>query len=100
MIARLAHGRGIEVYGCTDLLKLDLRSYSGCRPEPALRSYNATLLSGLDMNGLQRAVTTAPELEVVPAELTTAILTEHGAVPPQAIWSLGRETFSLKAAGA
>jgi translation initiation factor 2B subunit (eIF-2B alpha/beta/delta family) len=99
MIAKLARGRGIEVYGCTDLLKLDLRSYSGCRPEPALRSYDETLLAGLGVNGLQRAVTTAPELEVIPAELTTAILTEHGAVPPQAIWSLGRETFPLKASG-
>jgi translation initiation factor 2B subunit (eIF-2B alpha/beta/delta family) len=102
MIAKLARGRGMEVYGCTDLLKLDLRSYSGCRPEPALRSYDEALLAGLRLNGLhhQRAVTTAPELEVVTAELTTAILTEHGAVPPQAIWSLGRETFPLKAAGA
>ena len=100
MIARLARGRGIEVYGCTDLLKLDLRSYSGWRPEPVLRSYDETLLAGLAVNGIGRAVTTAPELDVIPAELTTAILTEYGAVPPQAIWTLGRETFPLKAAGA
>jgi len=100
MIAKLARGQDIEVYGCTDLLKLDLRSYCGRRPDPALRSYDETLLAGLSVKGLQRAVTTAPELDVIPAELTTAILTEHGAVPPQAIWSLGRETFPFQAAGA
>jgi translation initiation factor 2B subunit (eIF-2B alpha/beta/delta family) len=100
MTARLARGQGIEVYGCTDLLKLDLRSYSGCRPVPALRSYDETLLAGLSLAGLGYAVTTAPELEVIPAELTTAILTEHGAVPPQAIWGLGREIFPSKNAGA
>jgi translation initiation factor 2B subunit (eIF-2B alpha/beta/delta family) len=100
MIARLARGRGIEVYGCTDLLKLDLRSYSGWRPDPALRSYDESLLAGLSLNGVGRTITTAPELEVIPADLTTAILTEHGAVPPQAIWTLGRETFPLQAAGA
>ncbi len=100
MTARLARGRGIEVYGCTDLLKLDIRSYSGWRPDPALRSYDKSLLAGLSLNGVGRAITTAPELEVIPADLTTAILTEHGAVPPQAIWSLGRETFPFQAAGA
>jgi translation initiation factor 2B subunit (eIF-2B alpha/beta/delta family) len=99
MIAKLARLQGIEVYGCTDLLKLDLRSYSGCRPAPALRSYDKPLLTGLSLPGLGFAVTTAPELEVVPPDLTTAILTEHGPVPPQAIWSLGRETFPPKTAG-
>jgi translation initiation factor 2B subunit (eIF-2B alpha/beta/delta family) len=99
MIAKLARLQGIEVYGCTDLLKLDLGSYSGCRPVPALRSYDKPLLTGLSLPGLGFAVTTAPELEVVPPDLTTAILTEHGPVPPQAIWSLGRETFPSKTAG-
>jgi translation initiation factor 2B subunit (eIF-2B alpha/beta/delta family) len=100
MIAKLARLQGIEVYGCTDLLKLDLGSYSGCRPVPALRSYDKPLLTDLSLPGLGFAVTTAPELEVVPPDLTTAILTEHGPVPPQAIWSLGRETFLPKTAGA
>jgi translation initiation factor 2B subunit (eIF-2B alpha/beta/delta family) len=99
MIAKLARLQGIEVYGCTDLLKLDLRSYSGCRPVPALRSYDKPLLTDLSLPGLGFAVTTAPELEVVPPDLTTAILTEHGPVPPPAIWSLGRETFPPKTAG-
>ena len=105
MIARLARQRNMEVYGCTDLLKLDLDSYSGRCPEPALRSYDVPLLAGLSLDGTGRVLTTAPELELVPPELTTAILTEHGAVPPQAIWSLGREILPreilpLKAAGA
>ena len=67
MIAKLARLQGIEVYGCTDLLKLDLRSYSGCRPVPALRSYDKPLLTDLSLPGLSFAVTTAPELEVVPS---------------------------------
>jgi translation initiation factor 2B subunit (eIF-2B alpha/beta/delta family) len=100
MIAKLARLQGSEVYGCTDLLKLDLRSYSGWRPAPALRSYDKPLLTGLTLPGPGYAVTTAPELEVIPPDLTTAILTEHGAVPPQAIWSLGRETFPTGNAGA
>jgi translation initiation factor 2B subunit (eIF-2B alpha/beta/delta family) len=43
--------------------------------------------------------TRAPELEVVPAALTTAILTEYGPVPPSAIWDLGRKAFGVEGAG-
>ncbi|MGE4249155.1 MAG: hypothetical protein AB7F09_07195 [Parvibaculaceae bacterium] len=94
MIARLAVDMNIAVYGATDLLKLDMRSYRGLRPEPALRSYDAVLKSGLAIAGLERAATRAPELEVIPARLATALLTEHGPVPPAAIWALGRATFT------
>ncbi|TCL71072.1 hypothetical protein [Rhizobium sp. BK251] len=93
MIARLARDQGVEVYGCTDLLKLDTRSYEGHRPAPTVRSYDHPLLDGLKIKGLELADTRAPELEVIPAHLITGLLTEHGMVPPQAIWVLGKETF-------
>jgi len=92
MIARLAYEDGIEVYGCTDLLKLDMRSYDGHRPDPAIRHYDG-LLDGLAIEGTGRADTRAPELEIIPPALITALLTEHGPVPAQAIWHLGRQTF-------
>lgn len=93
MIARLASLDKVETYGCTDMLKLDMRSYEGHRPPPAIRSYDAPLLDGFAIEGLDRADTRAPELEVVPANLVTGLLTEHGVMPPQAIWSLGRSIF-------
>lgn len=96
MIARLASLSGVEIFGCTDLLKLDLRSYDGHRPTPAVRRYDDVLLAGLSIDNLDNADTRAPELEVVPAELTTAILTEYGPVPPPAIWDLGRKVFALE----
>ena len=99
MIARLGANSGVDIYGCTDLLKLDQRSYAGHRPEPALRGYDDVLLAGLSMANLDNADTRAPELEVVPAALTTAILTEYGPVPPAAIWALGRKVFNLDEAG-
>ncbi len=95
MIARLGAGMDVAIYGATDLLKLDRRSYRGLRPAPAIRSYDGVLKSGLAIEGLERAVTRAPELEVIPAQLTTALLTEHGPVPPAAIWALGRALFNL-----
>jgi translation initiation factor 2B subunit (eIF-2B alpha/beta/delta family) len=93
MIARLARLDGVEVYGCTDMLKLDMRGYQGHRPQPATRHYDAPLLDGLTIEGLHRVDTRAPELDVIPAELVTGLLTEHGVVPPQAIWQLGKSIF-------
>jgi translation initiation factor 2B subunit (eIF-2B alpha/beta/delta family) len=93
MIARLARENGVEVFGCTDLLKLDRRSYDGHRPPPAIRSYEHPLLDGIVIAGSARADTRAPELEVIPSFLITALLTEYGPTPPQAVWTLGRDTF-------
>ncbi|MGB3418234.1 MAG: hypothetical protein WBA36_16295 [Mesorhizobium sp.] len=98
MIARLAPLSGVEIFGCTDLLKLDLRSYEGHRPPPAVRSYDTVLLEGLSIENLRNVDTRAPELEAVPAALTTAILTEYGPVPPSAIWDLGRKVFGMEGA--
>ena len=95
MIARLAQEFAVEVYGCTDLLKLDMRSYYGHRPNPAVRSYDHPLFDGLAIGGIDRAETWAPELDVVPAALTTGLLTEYGPLPPQAVWALGRQVFEV-----
>ncbi|WP_165814813.1 hypothetical protein [Labrenzia sp. 011] len=93
MVARLAVEMGVEVYGASDLMKLDRRSYRGHRPEPALRNYDDLLKSGLGISGIERADTSAPELDVVPGRLVSALMTEYGIVPPSAIWALGREKF-------
>ncbi len=95
MIAQLAQLKDVEVYGATDLLKLDTRSYAGHRPSPAIRAYDEVLKAGLSIEGLERADTRAPELEVVQARLITALLTEFGPVSPSAIWALGRKVFEL-----
>ena len=91
-LARLARWRGCPVYGCTDLLKLDLRSYRGIFVEPEARLFNH-LLDGAELPNDAAVTTVAPELEIVPPELLTAFLTDHGPVPPAAIWSLGRELY-------
>ena len=93
MTARLAAPLGIEVYGCTDLMKLDRRSYDGHRIAPIIRNYDELLLGGLDLRHLDRVDTRAPELDVIPPHLMTAFLTEFGPVPPGAIWALGRGAF-------
>lgn len=94
-LARLAQWRGCEVYGCADLLKLDLRSYRGHFAVPALRRFD-DLLKGAELPSGAMVSTTGPELEVVPPSLITAFLTECGPVPPAAIWQLGRETFGVR----
>ncbi|WP_417722896.1 hypothetical protein [Salipiger sp.] len=96
MIARLAALARIDVYGCTDFMKLDLRSYEGYRPALADRSYDDILLTGEALIGRGVVDTSAPELEVVPANLTSAILSEYGLVPPAAVWSLGRQVFGFE----
>ena len=95
MIARLAVPMGVEIYGATDLMKLDRRSYGGHRPEPAIRGYDKVLKAGLEIPGIAAIDTSAPELEVIPPNLTTGLITEYGIVPPAAIWALGREKFGL-----
>ena len=93
LTARLAARLGIHVYACTDLMKLDRRSYEGYRISPATRDYDELLLAGLDLPRLELVDTRAPELEVVPPDLTTAFLTEYGPITPAAIWALGRQAF-------
>ena len=95
MIARLAQGMGVEIFGVTDLLKLDTRSYSGHRPAPVIRGYDAVLTAGMAIGPSGSIDTRAPELEIIPPALTTALLTEFGPVPPGAIWALGRSAFNL-----
>ena len=96
MIARLAQYMGVEIFGATDLLKLDMRSYKGHRPPPATRSYDQILTGGMAIGGSGRVDTRAPELDVIPAALTNAFLTEFGPVPPGAVWTLGRRAFQFE----
>ncbi|MGP1395551.1 MAG: hypothetical protein ACTS3R_08575 [Inquilinaceae bacterium] len=93
-LARLARWRGCPVYGCTDLLKLDLRSYRGHFAEPSVRKFDH-LLDGVALPDGAAVTTVSPELEVVPPGLLTGFLTDHGLVPPAAIWGLGRDLFDV-----
>jgi methylthioribose-1-phosphate isomerase len=68
--ARAAVAEGKPVFGCADLFKVGERSAADW-PSPPLRAYG--FLPGGGM---------APELEMVPPALVTAILTEVGAVAP------------------
>ena len=97
-LARLACWCNCPVFGCTDLLKLDLRSYRGLFAQPARRRFEH-LLDDIDLPADAEVSTEGPELEIVPAELITGFFTEHGPVPPGAIWSLGREVFGLTQSG-
>lgn len=75
MSARAAMARGIPVYGAADLFKVGERTAHEV-PPPMLRHYDFLLLAG------ERASTDAPELELVPPDLITAMLTEIGPVAP------------------
>ena len=86
-LARLARWRGCPVHGCADLLKLD----SGGFVEPELREF-PHLLDGIELPPQARVSTATPELEVVPAELLTAIITERGPVAPAGLARLAAES--------
>jgi translation initiation factor 2B subunit (eIF-2B alpha/beta/delta family) len=93
MTAKLAAARGIPVFACADLFKLDRRSYRGVRRIPEPRSFAALLSRTQPPPETGPYATAVSELEIVPAALLTAQLTEHGPVPPAAIWQLGRTVF-------
>jgi translation initiation factor 2B subunit (eIF-2B alpha/beta/delta family) len=76
--ARAATARGIPVHGAADLFKVGDRKAADL-PAPALRRYDALLRPG------EEASTEAPELEIVPPELVTSILTEVGPVAPEGL---------------
>jgi len=94
MTAELARARAIPVFGCADLFKLDRRSYRGVRRVPQPRSFAVLLSPTQPPPETGPYATAVPELEIVPAPLLTALLTEHGPVPPAAIWQLGRTVFA------
>lgn len=73
--ARAATARGVPVYGAADLFKvgsLPMRDI----PVPSTRSYDFLLKDG------ERASTRAPELEMVPPDLVSGLLTEVGCILP------------------
>ncbi|MDE0238763.1 MAG: hypothetical protein OXI95_18245 [bacterium] len=87
-LARLARWRGCPVYGCADLLKLDLRTGAVCA-ERVQREFDH-LLKGIELPNGAVVTTAVPELEVVPASLITAILTDRGPVPPASLEDLAQ----------
>lgn len=74
--ARAARARGVPVYGAADLFKVG-RCTAEELPPPATRNYLFLLKPG------ERAKPEAPELEVVPPDLVTALLTETGTIAPE-----------------
>ena len=92
-LAKLARLRGVPVYGCADLYKLDMRSYAGEFREPPLRSFEEVLLAGISVPASRRVDAIAAELEVVAPELVTTFLTESGPVVPSAIHAVGRQVL-------
>lgn len=75
MAARSGQAHGVPVYGAADLFKVGPRRAAEI-PPPPLRSYPFLLKPG------ETASTEAPELETVPPDLVTAILTELGPIAP------------------
>lgn len=76
--ARAAKARGIPVYGAADLYKVGATDAAKLPPPPP-RSYPFLLAEG------EIASTEAPELEIVPPELVTALLTDAGPLAPEAL---------------
>lgn len=75
MAARAGQAYGVPVYGAADLFKVGPRRAAEI-PPPSLRSYPFLLKEG------ETASTEAPELEIVPPDLVTVILTEVGPIAP------------------
>lgn len=93
-LAKLARLRGVPVYACTDLYKLDFRSYAGEFPQPAVHSFDRILMSGINVPSRRTVDTTGVELEIVSPELVTSFLTEFGPVVPAAVHRFGRSVIS------
>ena len=73
--ARAARAWGLPVYAAADLFKVSGKSAAELSEHP-LRSYPFLLRDG------EKANTMAPELEIVPPALISAILTEFGPLTP------------------
>lgn len=98
MVARAARDYGAAVYGCCDLLKMDM-SPPGSEPRPpTLKEFRPALLGSRDAaasaSDLDALVTTvAPELEVVPPELLSGYFTNGGLVAPFEIGATAEAYF-------
>jgi translation initiation factor 2B subunit (eIF-2B alpha/beta/delta family) len=92
-LARIAHALEIPVYCCAELFKLDLRSYSGLPRLSTTRTYDLPWVYEIDIPDGRRVDAAVPAVEIVPAKLLTAIVTEEGPMPPTALWALGRSMF-------
>lgn len=92
-LARIAQALEVPVYGCGDLFKLDLGSYAGAVGLSSARSYDCHWLQDIEVPEGRRVDAAVPAVEIVPARFLTALITEEGPVPPQALWGLGRSVF-------
>lgn len=77
--ARAAAARGVPVYGVADLFKVGRERSNETAPRPE-RDY-----PDIVPEGFVGVSTAAPELELVPPSLVTALLTERGALRPAAL---------------
>lgn len=76
--ARAAQAHGVPVYGAADLFKVG-RTLAADLADPPLRTYPFLLKDG------EEADTRAPELEIVPPQLISAILTDVGPLAPNEV---------------
>lgn len=93
LVARTARRQSVPVYGCTDLYKLDLRSYHGYLKNPSIKTFDERLLMGRTFPKEALIETASPELEVIPPELHDGFITDLGFLPPASVWTTGREIF-------
>ncbi|CAN5794218.1 hypothetical protein BH23DEI1_BH23DEI1_16420 [soil metagenome] len=98
MVARAAHAHGADVYGCCDLLKMDMSPRGSAPRPPTLKEFRVALLGSRDDTAstleLDVLVTTmAPELEAVPPELLRGYITDKGVVAPAEIGAAAEAYF-------
>ncbi len=98
MVARSARAYGASVYGCCDLLKMDMTPPGSVPRSPTLKEFRPALLGSredaVSVGDLDALVTTvAPELEVVPLELLSGYLTDQGVVAPSEVGSAAQAYF-------
>jgi translation initiation factor 2B subunit (eIF-2B alpha/beta/delta family) len=99
MVARSARAYGADVYGCCDLLKMDMSPRGAPPRPPTLKEFRPALLGSRDVTAsaadLDAFVTTmAPELEAVPPELLNGYITDQGVVPTAEIAAAAEAYFA------
>ncbi len=91
-LAERARAAGLQVYAAVEWRKLDTRTYARPAADPPLRDFGEVLLGE---SGEAEPVpdTRCPELERIPPETVTALLTEEGPVRPGEVSRRGRLLF-------
>jgi translation initiation factor 2B subunit (eIF-2B alpha/beta/delta family) len=101
MIGRVARAYGAAVYGCCDLLKVDLDSGGAPLRKPVLKDFHAPLVAsrpdvhdGRERDLRRLVATESPELEVVPPELVSGFITDRGVLAPHEIGAVAKAYFA------